>query len=219
MFSLIPPMSIHRTSVAIGTSSYSVKSVGVSSASNQPELMSALTAAITADLASPDDGLKERRLKIVRYDGLTPWEIYWAEFNIIAAANKWSPAERSVQLASALEGDARRVFRDVTVAELDDPSALVLALKTGFGDTTPAVVMRQKFNSRIRADGEKLGVFGAELCSLPRKNSLTLMKRAIARSNGSDIYSATSVVASPQPRALKLRGKASSPTNQHLLTM
>jgi len=124
--------------------------------------VSTLTAAITAALAnqqpSPQDGLKERRLKA-----------YWALFDIIAAANKWSPAERAVQMASALEGDARSVLRDVTVVELDDPSALVLALKSRFGDTTPAVVMRQKFNSRIRADGEKLGVFAAELHYLAQK--------------------------------------------------
>ena len=58
---------------------------------------------------------------------------------------------------------------DVTAADLVNPQAISRALERRFGNTTPAVVIRQKFNERVRAPGEKLGVFAAELRYLAQR--------------------------------------------------
>ena len=58
---------------------------------------------------------------------------------------------------------------DVTTADLANPQAISSALKRRFGSTTPAVVMRQRFNERVREPGERLGVFAAELRYLAQR--------------------------------------------------
>ena len=129
-----------------------------------PALTTALTAALgTLQKPGPNPVPRGSRIKLGRYDGLTSWETYCAQFELLATANEWSPAEKAVQLVSALEGEARRVLLDETTADLGNPQAILRALKSRFGSTTPAVVMRQRFNERVRESGEKLGVFAAEL--------------------------------------------------------
>lgn len=156
-------------------SSPTIAPVAFPAAVNQPgDLIPALTTAfataltnvqITAPAPAPRGG----HLNVGHYDGLTSWETYWAQFCLLATANGWSPAERAVQLISALEGEARKVLLDVTAADLENPQAISRALERRFGNTTPAVVMRQRFNERVRAPGEKLGVFAAELRFLAQK--------------------------------------------------
>ena len=151
------------------------KSSSMATAANQQsDLVPALTTALTAALVTlqkpaPEPTPRGSRIKLGRYDGLTSWETYYAQFELLAAANNWSPAERAVQLVSALEGEARRVLLDVTAADLGNPQAIFRALKRRFGSTTPAVVMRQRFNDRVRESGEKLGVFAAELRYLAQR--------------------------------------------------
>ncbi|KAF0025027.1 hypothetical protein F2P81_021908 [Scophthalmus maximus] len=129
-------------------------------ANQQDDLVPALTTALTAALGtlqkpSPDSAPRGSRIKLGRYDGLTSWETDCGQFDLLATANDWSPSERAVQLVSALEGEARRVLLDVTAADLGNPQAISKALKRRFGSTTPAVVMRQRFNERVREPGEK----------------------------------------------------------------
>ena len=57
----------------------------------------------------------------------------------------------------------------VTAADLENPQAISRTLERRFGNTTPAVVIRQRFNERVRAPGEKLGVFAAELRYLAQR--------------------------------------------------
>ena len=58
---------------------------------------------------------------------------------MLTTANEWSPAEKAVQLVSALDGEARRVLLYVTTADLGNPPAIFSALKRRFRSTTPAV--------------------------------------------------------------------------------
>lgn len=156
-------------------SSLTSASVTSPAAVNQPgDLIPALTTALTTALMSvkemaPAPSLRDSLLSVGRYDGLTSWETYWAQFCLLATANGWSPEKRAVHLISALEGEARKVLLDVTVADLENPQAISRALERRFGNTTPAVVMRQRFNERVRAPGEKLGVFAAELRYLAQR--------------------------------------------------
>lgn len=147
--------------------------VSSTAAANQlSDLVPALTVAFTTALANreqPPPAPRGRHVQVGHYDGLTSWETYWAQFDLLATANGWTPAERAVQLVSALQGDARKVLLDVTAADLENPQAISRALERRFGNTTPAVVIRQRFNERVRAPGEKLGVFAAELRYLAQR--------------------------------------------------
>lgn len=139
-------------------------------ANQQEDLVPTLTNALNADVVAlqkptPEPVPRGGRVKVGRYDGLTSWETYCAQFELLATANSWSLAERVVQLVSALEGEARRVLLDVTTADLE-PQAIIRALERQFGNTIPAVVMQQRFNERVQEPVEKLGVFATELCYL-----------------------------------------------------
>ncbi|MGH0119816.1 UNVERIFIED_CONTAM: hypothetical protein FKN15_000900 [Acipenser sinensis] len=109
------------------------------------------------------------RVKAGRYDGRTSWEAYRAKFQMVAQANGWNQAEKAVQLAAALEGEALRALLDLSDEELADYRAVVTALDHRFGGTKPATSLRQCLASRTRHSGEKLGVFAAEIRYLTRK--------------------------------------------------
>ncbi|MGH0135652.1 UNVERIFIED_CONTAM: hypothetical protein FKN15_044671 [Acipenser sinensis] len=109
------------------------------------------------------------RVKAGRYDGRTSWEAYRAKFQMVAQANGWNQAEKAVQLAAALEGEALRALLDLSDEELADYRAVVTALDHRFGGTEPATSLRQRLASRTRHSGEKLGVFAAEILYLTRK--------------------------------------------------
>ncbi|MGH0152126.1 UNVERIFIED_CONTAM: hypothetical protein FKN15_022016 [Acipenser sinensis] len=109
------------------------------------------------------------RVKAGRYDGRTSWEAYRAKFQMVAQANGWNQAEKAVQLAAALEGEALRALLDLSDEELADYRAVVTALDHRFGGTEPATSLRQRLASRTRHSGEKLGVFAAEIRYLTRK--------------------------------------------------
>ncbi|KAJ7996471.1 hypothetical protein DPEC_G00237410 [Dallia pectoralis] len=133
--------------------------------------IAALAEAITAALVevssiNPAAAHRSRQsVKVGRYDGSTVWETYWTQFKLVASANQWS----AMQLAAVLEGEARRVLLDLTAVEMTDPLAIARAIERQFGDPMSSSAARRRFNERARKDGEKLGVYAAELRHLARK--------------------------------------------------
>lgn len=119
--------------------------------------------------AGETDPVQRGKLKAGRYDGTTSWEAFQAKFELVAAANGWSVAEKAVRLATSLEGEAQRVLLDLTVGEMKDPQAVATAVTRRFGKIVPAVAIRQQFSKRTRKPGEALGVFAAEIRYLARK--------------------------------------------------
>ncbi|MGH0119242.1 UNVERIFIED_CONTAM: hypothetical protein FKN15_029611 [Acipenser sinensis] len=108
-------------------------------------------------------------VKAGRYDGRTSWEAYRAKFQMVAQANSWNQAEKAVQLAAALEGEALRAFLDLSDEELENYRAVVTALDHRFRGTKPTTSLCQRLASRTCHSGVKLGVFAAEICYLTRK--------------------------------------------------
>lgn len=51
------------------------------------------------------------RSKSAEYDGKVAWEAYFAQFEMLAKAQCWDEAERTLQLASALRGQAIEVLK------------------------------------------------------------------------------------------------------------
>ncbi|KAJ8007556.1 hypothetical protein DPEC_G00095270 [Dallia pectoralis] len=127
----------------------------------------ALAEVSSINLAAAHRG--RQKVKVGRYDGSTVWETYWTQFKLIASANQWSDAESAMQLAAVLEGEARRVLLDLTAVELTDPLAIARAIERQFGEPMSSSAARRRFNERSRKDGEKLGVYAAELQHLARK--------------------------------------------------
>ena len=82
----------------------------MAASANQPgDLVPALTTALTAALVTlqkptPVPVPRGGRIKLGCYDGLTSWETYCSQFELLATANEWSPAERAVQLVSIGRG-------------------------------------------------------------------------------------------------------------------
>lgn len=148
------------------------------SSSTPPDSINALTTALTnafttvltrvtpAAAANPQ---KRDLVKVGRYDGNTGWEMYWAQFQLVAKANQWGTNESAVQLAAALDGEARRVLLDLSPMDMADPQNIARAIERQFGDPTSSTTARRQFNERVRRDGEKLGVYAAELRHLARK--------------------------------------------------
>ncbi|KAJ8008615.1 hypothetical protein DPEC_G00106720 [Dallia pectoralis] len=132
-------------------------------------LADAITAALaevsSINLAAAHRG--RQKVKVGRYDGSTVWETYWTQFKLIASANQWSDAESAMQLAAVLEGEARRLLLDLTAVEMTDPLAIARAIERQFGE--PMSSSAARFNERGLKDGEKLGVYAAELRHLARK--------------------------------------------------
>ena len=121
----------------------------MAASANQPgDLVPALTTALTAALVTlqkptPVPVPRGGRIKLGCYDGLKSWETYCAQFELLATANECSPAERAVQLVSALEGEARRVLLDATTADVGNPQAIFIALKRRFGSSCDATEVQR----------------------------------------------------------------------------
>ena len=62
------------------------------------------------------------KLKPDTYDGSTPLQEFFAQFNLIASANRWSDSIKTIALASCLRGKARSVLE--TVQNLDNLDSL-----------------------------------------------------------------------------------------------
>ncbi|MGH0153071.1 UNVERIFIED_CONTAM: hypothetical protein FKN15_040987 [Acipenser sinensis] len=109
------------------------------------------------------------RVKAGRYNGRISWEAYQAKFQMVAQAYGWNQAEKAVQLAAALEGEALRALLVLSDEELTDCQAVVTALDHRFGGTEPATSLCQRLASRNRSPGEKVGMFAAKIHYLTRK--------------------------------------------------
>lgn len=65
------------------------------------------------------------------------------QFQVIATANQW---DRTVQLAAALDGEARRVLLDLLELDMTDPLAIACAIEGQFGDPTSKSTARHLLN-------------------------------------------------------------------------
>ncbi|XP_077282315.1 uncharacterized protein LOC143908505 [Temnothorax americanus] len=116
-------------------------------------------------VASADLGYK---LKPDTYDGTTPLQEYFSQLSLIARANHWDDATKTIALASSLRGKARSVLETVQDVERLDFAELKTKLELRFGEGRQSQNYYVVFTSRKQKFGEDLATFGSEIDKLSR---------------------------------------------------
>ncbi|XP_077256491.1 uncharacterized protein LOC143894221 [Temnothorax americanus] len=116
-------------------------------------------------VASADLGYK---LKPDTYDGTTPLQEYFSQLSLIARANHWDDATKTIALASSLRGKARSVLETVQDVERLDFAELKTKLELRFREGRQSQNCYVVFTSRKQKFGEDLATFGSEIDKLSR---------------------------------------------------
>ncbi|XP_077272429.1 uncharacterized protein LOC143902995 [Temnothorax americanus] len=116
-------------------------------------------------VASADLGYK---LKPDTYDGTTPLQEYFSQLSLIARANHWDNATKTIALASSLRGKARSVLETVQDVERLDFAELKTKLELRFGEGRQSQNCYVAFTNRKQKFGEDLATLGSEIDKLSR---------------------------------------------------
>jgi len=108
------------------------------------------------------------KLKPDTFDGSVPlWE-FFSQFVLIARANRWDDATKTVALASSLRGKARSVLESVEDLENCNFEELKSKLELRFGEKHLSQNYYTQFTNRRQKFGEDFATFGSELERLSR---------------------------------------------------
>ncbi|MFI5223639.1 MAG: hypothetical protein ACHQX3_05230, partial [Nitrospirales bacterium] len=94
-------------------------------------------------------------MKLDKYDGTTPLEVFMFQFDNCSSHNGWTEAEKLAQLKGALKGNAAQVLLGEQVATFGYHD-LREELKKCFGQEGHTTHYRQLLKSRRRHTGESL---------------------------------------------------------------
>ncbi|XP_071644837.1 uncharacterized protein [Temnothorax longispinosus] len=108
------------------------------------------------------------KLKPDTFDGVVPLREFFSQFNLIARANQWDDAIKTVALASCLRGKARSVLESVENLENLGYEELKSKLELRFGEGQLSQNYYTQFTNRRQRFGEDLATFGHELERLSR---------------------------------------------------
>ncbi|CAI5661042.1 unnamed protein product [Oreochromis niloticus] len=108
-------------------------------------------------------------IKTPKFSGKTPWEVFIAQFELLAVAAGWSEEHKALQLALCLCEDAAACLLLLTEEQRGDYNALVGALQRRFGQYNKPVLLRSEFHNRRRLPGEPLRILAHEVECLCRR--------------------------------------------------
>lgn len=108
-------------------------------------------------------------IKTPKFSGKTPWEVFIAQFELLAVAAGWSEEHKALQLALCLCEDAAACLLLLTEEQRGDYNALVGALQRRFGQYNQPVLLRSEFHNRRRLPGEPLRILAHEIECLCRR--------------------------------------------------
>ncbi|XP_011863447.1 PREDICTED: uncharacterized protein LOC105559624 [Vollenhovia emeryi] len=111
-------------------------------------------------LGGADSG---RKLKPDTFDGTVSFREFLAQFNLVARANQWSDAPKTVALAASLRGKARSVLETVPDFENLGFANLILKLELRFGEAHSQQSYYSQFANRRQKFGEDVATLGSEL--------------------------------------------------------
>ena len=97
-----------------------------------------------AKSSNSTSGTKKANVKPKSYDGSEDFGDYLSQFEIIADLNQWDYPTKSLQLASALTGQAVGILGELTPTNRRDFDSLVKALNTRFGSIERSELYRAK---------------------------------------------------------------------------
>ncbi|XP_071652584.1 uncharacterized protein [Temnothorax longispinosus] len=116
-------------------------------------------------VASADLGYK---LKPDTYDGTTPLQEYFSQLSLIARANHWDDATKTVVLASSLRGKARSILETVQDVDCLDFADLEAKLELRFGEGHLTQNSYSALTNRRQRFGEDLATLGSDIERLSR---------------------------------------------------
>lgn len=118
---------------------------------------------------SPQSPRRSVRRKPAEYDGKVAWEAYVAQFEMLATAQGWNDAEKALQLATALRGQAVEVLGHLSPAQRASYQGVAEALKRRFGHHLQAEVYRARLKRRTRGRDETLSQLAQDMEALVRR--------------------------------------------------
>lgn len=102
-------------------------------------------------------------VKTPKFNGKTAWEVFIAQFELLADAAGWDAKHRALQLALCLTEDAASCLLLLSRGERGDYGALVGALQRRFGQYGQSALLRSEFHNRRRRPGEPLPVLANDI--------------------------------------------------------
>ena len=102
------------------------------------------------------------------FDGRSPWDAYKLQFEMLAAVNGWSNAQKATYLAVSLRGPALTVLTNISADHRGDYDILIAALDKRFGSAHRAELNRVKLRGRVRKREETLPELAEEVEHLAR---------------------------------------------------
>ena len=97
-----------------------------------------------------------KSLKPNTFDGVSPWEDYKAQFDLIAELNGWGDETKAVYLAASLKGHAQAVLGDLDERRRRDFTSLVAALSSRFGAEHQTELYRTQLKTLLRKKEQTL---------------------------------------------------------------
>ncbi|KAJ4438245.1 hypothetical protein ANN_14184 [Periplaneta americana] len=143
----------------------------------------------------PSPSARHHNVKTPKFDGTTSWAIFRCQFEATAAHNGWTPAEKTTQLLTALQGQASEILH--SVPEDGTAAEIMAALEGRYGDHQLAAAFRTQLKTRVQQSGESLQEFAMAVEQLAHKALRGLPNDFIA---GEAAYTFGSGVRDPEIR-------------------
>ena len=105
---------------------------------------------------SPTPSGDKPRIRPSPYDGVSSWDDYRAQFELVAELNRWDNCTKAIYLAASLQGSARATLGDLDPRKRKDFSALIEALESRFGSKHQTEMYRAQLRCRTRKRDETL---------------------------------------------------------------
>ncbi|XP_069687229.1 TATA element modulatory factor-like [Periplaneta americana] len=145
--------------------------------------------------AESSPSARHHNVKTPKFDGTTSWAIFRRQFEATAAHNGWTPAEKTTQLLTALQGQASEILH--SVPEDGTAAEIMAALEGRYGDHQLAAAFRTQLKTRVQQSGESLQEFAMAVEQLAHKALRGLPNDFIA---GEAAYTFGSGVRDPEIR-------------------
>ncbi len=94
--------------------------------------------AMQSDVASGPYQLAGVVKRLSAFDGKSPWDAYYMQFETLTQVNGWTETEKATYLAVSLRGPALTVLSNIPTDRLYDYRSLVSALEARFGSAYQA---------------------------------------------------------------------------------
>ena len=106
--------------------------------------------------------------RLAPFDGKSAWDVYRAQFELLASLNKWSNADKATHLAISLRGAAATVLTNLHPAQRQSYEALSAALDSRFGTAHQTELNRMRLKARSRRREETLAELAEDVERLAR---------------------------------------------------